>query len=366
MKILVNIYHDINTEARTQDLVKIMCRIGTTEFLSYSNNSIISEASSKVICRGERNYFKFVIESFRYIKKCKPDVLVLHDYYSAIILGLIQKFYGKNKPFIIYDSSEIYYDKKGKTLKGKIAQKMQYFENKYIGCADLIIAANEERAVLMQALFSLPNKPFVLDNIHKIEDEYDRNECDAKYSECFKEKEFIVFYAGGISKERRTFELAEAIADLDEDVRLIIVGAARNETITEFNSFLDKLKVKDRVSYLGFISRREMKYLLQRSCISVSMFEQNCLNNTFCASGKVYESLFEGIPILTSTNPPLKNLCNVYGVGVSTDDLKIGIQELRSNYNVYKRNTINYINNLDYDNRIENYADKIRKLIIRG
>ena len=59
-----------------------------------------------------------------------------------------------------------------------IAHIMQVFENRNLKYADIVISANMERSKIMKEYFKLKSLPIVFDNIHKINDKYDIEECD--------------------------------------------------------------------------------------------------------------------------------------------------------------------------------------------
>lgn len=235
-------------------------------------------------------------------------------------------------------------------------------KKKYLKFADVVIAANIERAKIMKEYFQLNEMPIIFDNIHKIDDEYDTFECNKKYNYLFNDDAFYIVYAGGISKKRMTFELIEAVGSLGNDYRLIILGNVSPKDKNEYDLMIKRNKFSN-ISYLGFLPRNEWRYILSRSHISVSAFAQDTVNNINCASGKLYESLFEGKPILTSTNPPLKRLCNDYKIGVSTDNFLEGILELEKNYDEYCKNVETYISTLNYEERIDALAERLKEKI---
>lgn len=358
MKILLAVYHDIHTEARTQELLDCSSKMGETIFISYSKIDKYKNVKSIVTGRGKKRYFPFVFKVIKYIKKVNPDIVILHDNYTAIILWWMKVFRKRN--FIIYDSSELYIDLKPKKFKHKIAMIMQYIENKYLKFANIVIAANEERARIMKRFFKLKNKPIVFDNIHKINENYDIVLCEKKYKKIFNNK-FVILYGGGIGERRMTYELATAIGELKEDFYLIITGSSTKEEQKKFEAFI-QMQGFNNIIYLGFVPREEFKYLLQNSKISVSAFDDKTLNNKYCASGKVYESLFENTPVLTTENPPFRNLCNTYKVGVCNNDFKKGILTIRNNYMFYKKNIRKFISSVDYESRVTKLSEKILEI----
>lgn len=352
-------YHDIRTEARSQEILECAKRLGdTTVFVSYSEPFESVGVKSILTSKGKRRYFAFIRDAIKSIRHENPDIIVLHDNYTAAILRWVYKY--RKDIRIIYDSSELYIDGKPKSFKELVARHMRYFEKKYLKHADFVIAANIERAMIMKDYFNLTKLPIVFDNIHRIDDEYDITECDSKYHYLFNDNVFYIVYAGGIHKERMTFEITHAVGTLGNKYRLIILGSANPKDKEEFDLMITK-KEFSNIFYLGFIPRDEWRYILQRSHISVSAFDQDTVNNIYCASGKLYESLFEGKPILTSTNPPLKRICNDYRVGISTDNFLEGILELEKHYDEYCKNVEQYIATLNYEDRINALAEKIKE-----
>lgn len=362
MKILFIAYENIKVEARTQEVYSSLVKVHPdTVFASWSNPSDDQEINNIILNSGKKKYFRFIFNSIRTILKHQPNVVVLHDNYTSVILWWLIKF--KKNIHVIYDSSELYIDRKPKTLKGKIASHMYYFEKKYIKYADLVMAANIERAEIMKDYFSLPELPLVFDNIHRIDDEIDFDKCDKKYGHLFNKDQFSVIYAGGIAEKRRTFDLMSAVNELGMDYQLIILGNIAPQDKERYDKWMSVTKKHDNISYLGFVSRAEWRYLLMNSHISVSAFSQDTVNNKFCASGKLYESIFEYKPILTSTNPPLKRVVADEKVGVSTDNFVEGILDCRENYEFYLENVKRYANSIDYEGRIDSLASQLRENI---
>lgn len=360
MKVMFIAYHDIQIEARTQELLKCAENLGEAYFVSFSKPFIGGNSISLVTGKGRRNYRKFLLDAIKYIRKISPDIIILHDNYTAIILKWLLSI--KNRPLIIYDSSELYIDLEIKKVRDYKVKFLQYFENKYLKYADIVIAANIERARIMKEYFGLKDMPLVFDNVHRISDSFNKIECAKKYDRLFNEKKFTAIYAGGINKGRMTYELADAVGKLGDKYSLIIIGNATENEKEYFRKFIEENNYSN-ISYLGFIPRNEFRYLLSRSKVSISAFSQDTINHKYCASGKVYESLFEGLPILTTENPPLKRLCEEHGVGVSTNNFIKGLQLLKDNYEEYSNNVRNYSSNINYNDRIKQLTEKLREAI---
>ena len=364
MKIMFIVYHDIPTEARSQEILECAKRLGEDVVLvSYSTPENKDGVRCIVTGRGQRRYFPFIYSAIRAIIRENPNVVFLHDNYSAAVLWWLQKY--RKDITVIYDSSELYIDGLPRSVKEWVALHMRYLEERYLKCADVVIAANQERARIMKDYFQLREMPIVFDNIHRIDDVFDEEALDEKYGHIFLEGEFFVLYAGGVSEKRLTFELVNAAGGLGDKFQLVICGSASKQDLHRLDDTMGE-KGWSNVHYLGFVSRGELRYLLRKSHINVSAFTQHSLNSIFCASGKLYEGLFEGKPVLVSSNPPLKRLCEETGVGISTDDFRHGILELYRNYDWYRNNVESFLSTIDYEKRLDDLVLKLKDRIFAG
>ena len=86
-----------------------------------------------------------------------------------------------------------------------------------------------------------------------------------------------------------------------------------------------------------------LKYFIENSQVGMVTYHQHDLNNKYCASGKIYEFLFEGKPVVTSTNPPLADFCGKYGIGIAEDNYE---PVSYTHLDVYKRQSLNGISQI--------------------
>jgi glycosyltransferase involved in cell wall biosynthesis len=353
------VYHDIRTEARTQEILECATKMSNEiYYVSYSEPFDI--ANINMINTGKRNYIKFIINAIKAIIKVKPPIIILHDNYCAFLLCFIKIFLRDTT--VVYDSSELYITIEKYQRRKHIAYLLMHFEKKYLCKADVVIAANYERALIMKDYFKLKEVPIIFNNIHKIEDPIDIEQCNSKYGHLFKDNSFRILYAGGISRVRQTYELAEAVGKLGSKYSLIVIGLATDDEKSNFSKMLLD-KEYSNILYLGYLSRSEMRYILQNVNASVSAFAQDIPNNKYCASGKLYESLFEGVPVITSENPPLYRICNEYGIGVSNDNFAEAILQLENKYEEYCNNVNKYIDSINFNERVNILANLITERI---
>ncbi len=365
MEILFIVYHDLKTEARSMEMLKLLKMYGHVTLVSYCDTYPEPDVDVIYNPNQKKSYFHFIKNAAKAIKRIKPQMIMIHDNYPMILVPLIKSIIPKC--VIIHDSSELRIlseKQKNASLKARLARFTLYIEKLYAKKADITIAANMERAKIMKDYLGLKEVPLVFDNIHKIEVEYDKEECERKFSKFLKTGVFRILYAGGVDIKRQTYKIAREIGLLGNDYQLIIVGSEEINGRKKLYELIKNERITN-VEYLGFISREELKFLIEYSDVTISTFEMDTVNNINCASGKVYEGLFLGKPLLAGINPPLKYLCDNHGIGVSTTDFGKGCLLLKENYSFYQENVKKFIEQIQYDNRIHMLKKQIDTLITK-
>jgi len=305
-------------------------------------------------------YIDYIRLSISIIMHYSYDLFVLHDNYDSLLIPFIRLLH-KNKP-IVYDSSEFYplYELRNKNLSFIIKMKsfiLAICEKCFIRKADLIIAANAERASIMKKYYKIKKDITIYDNMHYIADEYNSIICEEKYSQLFNHGRFVILNAGGIANDRYIYEIADAVANLGDDYVLLIAGGGTDKEISQFEK---KYMNIQNIKYLGFVPRSELKFLIQKVDICFTGFKPVSINNIYCASGKTYESLMEGTPILCSENPPLKRLCKDFDVGICCNNFASAIKQMRSNYEFYKKNALAFRYKINYSERRNRFINKLK------
>lgn len=356
MKILYCVYHNLETEERSAEIFEILKKIGSVDIVSCTQNIKDSE---NYRCLYAKKYLSYLRVCLWQIIKYKYDIIALHDNYDSILIPIIRLKH--RRQFVIYDSSEFYpvEDLHKIKLKGLIKIKgyiLRKTEKIFLRKADFIIAANCERADAMREYYKLKMLPFVYDNIHIIRGSYNVAECESKYKSLFNKNEFTILNTGGVDQDRDIYEIAEAVIKLGKEYTLVVAGSS---TKNEIEIFEKRYRNVDNIRYIGFVPRNHLKYLYQNSDVSFTAFKKSTMNNIYCASGKTYESIFEGVPIISSNNPPLKMLCEKYLVGIANDDYVDAIKKIHTNYNIYKSNVEKFRNNYNSEEKKNNLLVEI-------
>lgn len=359
--ILYSVYHDLALEERSHEVFLALEQIpnyqmivnSLGEFTSAKEKETLTFIPKKIKYFGILRLFDFWGLTKKLIRKYNPSIVVIHD--DAVLVRYIKKHYPDIK--IIYDQSELEIDRRVTGIKTFFLKLCDWYGRKAVKLCDLFIAASEERAEISKQYFGFDYDYITFNNMHRIADDDIGNEFEKKYSHVFSKGIDVITYGGGIAIDRGTFDLIDAVKG-DSSKYLIVAGSAWNN----FPKFKQKLKNEliNNVEYIGYVSRREWAYILSKSSASVVFYDKNIsMNFKYCASGKGYESLFLGVPIICSDNPPLVSLCKDYKCGVCGTNMRDATKKLFENYEYYKENARIFSSLVDYESRIPKLSKQI-------
>ncbi|MBQ3831316.1 MAG: glycosyltransferase, partial [Spirochaetales bacterium] len=328
MRILLVSYGDIEYDGRLRSLIDVFSQMG--ELVSFSRGkSPINETSD--VCN--LPYYRFIGKVIRFAKEKGPfDWLVL-DNRKATIPGMIIR--KKVRPsIVIQDCRELYLIREVKHFTSKIGC---LFEKRMAQKADVVVCANQERAVIMQREYNLIRTPLTYENLRMLKYESVDSEAKArlKIDPLLFDNEVRIVSTSGCSIERTNDVLVSNLSKVKGPCRLYLVGDSSEKEKLRIQEILkDEKQLK--VEIVGRLNQAELKYLLSKSHIGIVNYGQYDTNNKLCASGKLYEFLFEGLPVVTTTNPPLKRICEESEVGIADDLYFNGLNEVINKYDYYK------------------------------
>lgn len=359
MNILLISYGDYRYDGRLRELIKIFNKIGklTVMCIGKANENNIHIIKNL-------GYYEFIKHVIYEGKKLKNIDILVVDNRRACIPGLRLIKYLK-PAIVIQDCRELYLSKESHGLKSKVGC---YFEQKMLTIADIIIAANKQRSDIMKDIYNLSECPIVYENFRHLEYiNSTEEECANILGKYIKNDEFRIISTSGCNFDRTNNILVENLNKVKAKVRLFLVGNSSKRDIKGIKNIIKRKKLNN-VEIIGNLQQAELKYLISHSHIGIVNYHQKDINNKFCASGKIYEYLYEGIPVVTTTNPPLKSLCDKFKIGVSTDLYYDGINEILQNYKEYKTNVKKfmetYVEKANNDRFIDDLTARIKDITV--
>lgn len=337
MKILFISGANKQFDGRTRELEAILKKIGDVTSLTPFSDSEIHGVKGKspveIKCT-EKNYVSFIRSISKACRNMDHVDIIFADNRKASIPALrIKKKYKNAK--LVYDSRELYFYKEMISVYSKIGC---IFEKRIIEKADFVICANRERKEIMEKEYNLKNPVMVFENFRKLS--YDGAVADdfsEKYAYLFDNSCFNIISTAGCEPDRGTSELIKAVGKMDFPARAILVGCKGDDNQQKMERLVEE-SGNPEVAFIPRVGMNELKYLIGSSDAGIAVYHKRNMNNKYCSSGKIYEYLYEGIPIVTSDNPPLLNFNSRYHVGESGEDLAAGIKLVHDNYDFYKNN----------------------------
>lgn len=341
MKILFVSFHNKNFDGRTQALINIMREIGHTFVISPSPDS--SETSSEGYTIHSNTYLQSIKETLSYVKnnfkRQEFDCLFLDNRRAALIGLLLLRHLTPR--VLIYDAHELYLFKETPSLRGKIGC---YFEKKIIQKADLVVCANEYRRAEMKRIFKLKGDVVVFDNFRKLEyaPNADISKIRQEYDKYFDSQCFNIISTAGCELNRQTEELVLGVEKLPFPKKLFLVGCKLGKDKDYIENFIKTHHIQN-VLLFPRVDVNTLKYLISKSSVGVAMYHQRNFNNKYCSSGKIFEYLYEKIPIATSPNPPLREVLDKYQVGAYDEDINRAIIKVHQHYDYYLKRVTDFV-----------------------
>lgn len=330
MNLFLISYGDFDYDGRLRELYKVFSKMGT--LYSITQGSTPQSPEHKVY---HGSYKNFISQAVKYGKSLDSiDVLVLDNRKSVLPGLLLRKF--KKPRVVIQDCRELYIKKEVSHFAGKAGCVIEKWG---IDRSDIIICANQERAELMKEMFKLTHTPIVYENLRELVYSNDKAEQtqQEKFAHLINQDEIRIISSSGCSVSRTNDVLVKNLHRVDKKCKLFLVGNNSAEDENEIRRIMAENNINN-IEILGQVNQDELKYLISKSHIGIVNYHQKDTNNKYCASGKVYEFIYDSVPVVTTTNPPLKNMCDGAKIGESDDNYADGINKVLRNYDEYVKN----------------------------
>jgi glycosyltransferase involved in cell wall biosynthesis len=258
-------------------------------------------------------------------RQWRPDVVHAHDFFMAFPGWLAARTVGAR---LVYDAHELIVPEPGRALSRR--DRFWYRLERWAAPrADLVIAANSQRAEVMGAHYRLASAPVVVGNIPPVPSGgLSREETLARYPALGRRAPGTVrlVYQGDMDLQRGVGDLVRGLQSLPAHFELVLVGAGLH--LERLRELVGELGLGERVIELGRIPREDLHAVLRTCDVGLITYAQEGWNNLLCAPNKLYEYAQAGLPTFARENPVLREIIGRWGVGVVAQDVAAGIQSL--------------------------------------
>ena len=334
-------------------LERMQCKVTILTYGSIKNFSteFIQHFDLQVKQRGA--YFYFVRQCLNYAKLHDEeyDAFYCHDYYSTLIGYFLSK---RTKKKIIYDAHELLLPGKGQRISLR-DRAFIFFEKIFIRQAYYVIAANEERAKVIQEKYDLKNITWVL------------NITDAKKSDFNpekkpydKRKDYYMVYQGVLNEGRNLSFFVKALTVLPKNVKLIMIGGGDVEF---YKKLASDLNLQSRVILTGRVSNAEMMERLKYCHLGIISYPFTTPNNIYCSPNKIFEYAALYVPMISTDQPFLEKILTKYEIGETFKENDIENFRMAFESLIAKEITADKFDVFLQDYNFENEAKKLEMVI---
>ena len=329
-----------------------------TSIAYFCSGNYLNNGRSTLLFSGLSDHFK--VEAFslnlkdilRFFKHRNSFTVIFLDNRKATLTGFLMYPWISNK-IIIQDVRELYTLKEAKSIINFIGT---CFEGIMMRLANIVIVANKWRRTETAKIWGVKCPILVYENIRFLPNNSKNLKSVAFESHSFLRNllkddhrtNFVL--TSGFSLERDNDRLLEVFSKRQDTTNLFFIGPNTKDDMLFFEKFIRDNEVSN-IYHLDPVNIIELRGLLKYMQIGLVIYSKKNLNNRYCASGKAFEFMEAGLPILTSDNIPLLYITRKYNAGITTNNLLHGIDEVIERIAEFREN----LNTIDYQNLVFNY-----------
>lgn len=242
----------------------------------------------------------------------KPDLVHAHDANTLNIALQVRQ--GRGVPFV-YDAHELW-EERGSLVRGtKEDSDDKQLLDRATGVAAGLVTVSPSVAGWMKERYDLPELPVLVRNVPPASAAPDRSTGKLRGLAGLDANAKIIVYVGILGPNRGLVETVEALALLEDDVHLVMLGYSDDAYDQTLASISDSAGVADRLHFVGSVAPNDVSPTIADADLSLVIIQAEYLNDAFSLPNKLFESIHGGLPVLASSLPDISEMVNEYGIG---------------------------------------------------
>ncbi len=261
-------------------------------------------------------------------RKKKYDFVWANDLPTLLPAAKLAK---KTQARLIYDSHEIYLEtlnqffpwanKSWKTILYHIAHKIMqlhgaYLEKKYFKQVDQFVTVNQSLLTHFERKHGVNGGKIIMNfpYLKPLTPPF----FDFRKAYNWHKDHIVLLYQGGLNGGRGMNMLVEAMAQLKERFRLVIIGEGMLKP-----QLVDKTKkmgLTEIIAFIDFLSLDILPYYTSGADIGINLLEPVNLSKLYASPNKLYEYIHANIPVLASSTPENKKVFDRFNIGYLCDN----------------------------------------------
>lgn len=328
MRILVIHKSTIEQIPPVLSVINILCDL---KYDVVSINTGITESNTKLL--REKGVDVNTVNDYKGTNKLKK--LASYYNYRVQVFSLIEE-YSKKGSLLLWIEGASTILALGTSIKrfryilqiSELHESFKYQLNaiaRVIDDAQTVFMPEYNRCVLYKKWFDLKKRPVVLPNKpYSFPTDNDFVKIRKEYKDIINQLEGkkVILYQGHICADRDLSGIAKAVDCLSSDYVLLLMGF-------DHGGFVDKYKnITSKLVYIGNIPAPSHLIFTSMAHVGILSYNDDSLNNLYCAPNKIFEYSYYGLPMLGNDIPGLRYSVEAYGAGklVNFDDV-LGIKE---------------------------------------
>ena len=218
-------------------------------------------------------------------------------------------------PFV-YDSHELWTHRNVAGRRPVATVVERWVERRGIRRAAAVITVSPSIAGYLQSTYALPQVPVLVRNIPPAAQRTtDRTEGRLRLLAGLPDDARVIAYGGRITTNRGVEETVDALAELPDDVHLVVLGYGAATYIEALRARSRERGVGERVHFVGKVPSDEVSVALADADASVVFVRPTCLSYRWSLPNKLFESIHGGLPIVAADLPDTRRIVEEHGVG---------------------------------------------------
>lgn len=261
-----------------------------------------------VLAAGRRLFRLTPFEKFVVEKAAGFDADVVHGHDLPMLRPALE-LKSRRGAAVVYDAHELYAAQEALSP----AQRRRCFveEHESIGRADAVITVNDLIARRLAELHGVAEPVVIRNSVDPPPRELVRAR-GGPLRQAFGPRDRIVLFQGWISAERNLDTLVRAMARLEDDVRLAIIGYGDHEPV--LRRLVAEHGLHERVRFFGRVPQEELAAHTVGADLGVIPYLPIDENHRLCSPNKLFEFVVCGVPVLAHDLPFLRLVAERHGV----------------------------------------------------
>lgn len=262
-----------------------------------------------------RSHVRFWRRFVALARHMRPQVVYAHDFFLPFVGWLAARAAGAR---FVYDAHEIIVPTPNEPF-GRRDELLYRLEQAVVARADLVVAANPERANAMTDHYGLRSVPVSVGNVPPTpRSSYTDVEIRKMYPalQRHSDSEVRLLYQGDVNLDRGILPFIDALDHLPSHFVLIIIGRGPHETQIAAMERGVTPENQPRLRYAGGVPHAHLFDMIRQCDVGLVTYSMQGLNNILCAPNKVFEYAHAGLPMVSTCQPPIARLFGAHRVGL--------------------------------------------------